>query len=114
MASELLLIALLAKFMLENAPNLPQGVFMYASAALAFFVGAGDRLGAQVFRQGLSIAILVIFYDQLAPRSLTPVYWAFLGALILSYILGRFVRHTWWLLLGLVVLLTGMWIALRR
>ena len=67
MASDLLVLALLAKTLWDLASGglLQAEVFLVGAVSLAFLLGLGGRWGHQVLKEGLAIAVLGIFAGML-------------------------------------------------
>jgi hypothetical protein len=92
-ASELLILAVLVKVFMDFSKLIPLGLFALGAISLAFFLGLGSRSVYTVIREGISIAVLIVFMGALYYQGYFFTYIAFLLALFLIYLFGMWVGH---------------------
>jgi hypothetical protein len=110
MFSDLLILAFLAKFFWDLGKDqlIPLEYFTLFPFLLAFLLGISQRWGKLVLKEGISIAILIIFLGILNLKKVVPLYVGFLGALILTYFFAKLAHSTFLKILALLTLLIFM------
>lgn len=113
MAQDLLVLALLTEFLLERVRSFTQDAFVLGAILLAFLLGVGDRLGAQVLRQGLSVAGLVIMVGVWSASGRGILVFGLFTALSAVYLFGKLARTLWAAAIGAGVLVITYWALFR-
>jgi hypothetical protein len=93
--ADILVLAVLGKFLLDVRPSLDTGTFMLAAGVLALAAGLGGR---GLLRGPLGVAGLLIWIMQEMARStdFLLTYGLLLTVLIGAFVVGRFVRVSAW------------------
>lgn len=113
MASDFLILAVLAKFFwdLTRGQLIPEWTFIFGSILLSFLLGLSGRLGKTVLKEGISIAILILFIVMLNFEGIVPVYVGLFVVLAGVYLFGKMARFTGRIVLALLVLLIVVYLA---
>ena len=103
-AQDVLVIAVLAQFMVENGVLFDERTFVVGTVGLALGVGLGGRA---LVDPGLSVLALGVAAWRMAAQhpELTTVYAALAAVLIVVYLFGRYVGWTVWRIPALIALL---------
>jgi len=114
-ASDLLILAVLAKFFWDLAKSrlVPEGVFLFGAISLAFLLGLSGRLGQAVLKEGLSFAILILFVGMLQAQGVLPAYVGLFAVLTAVYLFGKMARLTGWVIIAATALLLAAYLAYR-
>ena len=101
--SDLLSLAILAKFFADTAPLLDPATFILAAIGLAAAAGLG---GGRVLRKPLSVAALIVWLlrESSLRTDFLLAYGGLLASLALAYALGRFLRSSAWALAAATVM----------
>lgn len=87
---DLLVLAILTKFLIEIANTLPIEWFAIGCLGLPFLLGLSGRKEG-FLRHGVAVAGLVIFFVRLCERRVEAAFWSVLGIAVIVYLLGRWV-----------------------
>jgi hypothetical protein len=115
MGSDLLILAVLAKFFFDLAKGqfVSEWAFIIGSILLSFLLGLSGRLGKMVLKEGISIAILILFIGMLSIQGFVPAYVGFFGTLAIIYLFAKLARFTGRMVLALLVLLIAIYLLYR-
>lgn len=93
--SDLLLIALLVKFIWETLlkHQAPWELFAIAVMGMPFLLGVGGRSANKTLREGIAIVGFIIFFAILSTQGVHAFYFAVLCFAIICYLWGRIARR---------------------
>lgn len=115
MASDLLVLAVLAKFFWDMARErlVPEGIFLFGAISLAFLLGLSGRWGHTVLREGLSAGVMLLFVAGLQYQAALPAYFALFGALVIVYLFGKIACLTGRAIIAALALLLAAYVSFR-
>jgi len=117
MASDLIILAVMAKFLLDLAKDrlIPEWLFYFGGVGMAFLLGfsggSGNKVnkeslsGKKVLKEGLSLAAIAIFTIICLYQGILSAYIGFFGVLVMIYLYGKLARLTGRIILATLLLL---------